>query len=218
MLIHERFVFLEMRKTGCTFVAEALKQALLPGSLRSMTKHMGWAGIPPEAAGRPVLMYVRNPWDWYVSWYHFNLLHPELRNQEFWVLSEGGTLDFDATVRNACRLQKCHIAAVGLSPKLCETLSGKDLYMVFFNDMVGEGNDCDSLTIGRFESLIDDLADFLVGTGIELPDGALARIRAMAPVNSSGHRPYHEYYDEELRDLVGRASQPLIERFEYSFA
>ena len=45
----------------------------------------------------------------------------------------------------------------------------------------------------------------------------IGRIRAGAPVNASDHGPYRDYYDDELRDLVGKACRPLIERFGYRF-
>ena len=76
--------------------------------------------MPPEAEGRPVLMYVRNPWDWYVSWYHFwtrswlPRLPPETVRANPWtrlLLGDGfevtdqglrGIEDFATVVRAAC--------------------------------------------------------------------------------------------------------------------
>ena len=71
--------------------------------------------------------------------------------------------------------------------------------------------------MGRFESLVDDLGGFLDSAGVELPDGAIERIRSAAPLNASERGPYRDYYDDELRDLVGESCRPLIERFGYAF-
>jgi len=40
----------------------------------------------------------------------------------------------------------------------------------------------------------------------------------LGQVNSSRHRPYTEYYDDELRELVGRFYRRDLELFGYSFA
>jgi hypothetical protein len=191
-----------MRKTGCSFVADVLQRELPPGSLRVVGKHTGWDRIPPEAAGLPVLVYVRNPWDWYVSWYHFNLARdvPTLFWRKF---SKDGSLDFPATVRNA----------VSASSKKW----GSDFYSAVFRNILGRGFDAESLTVGRFESLVDDLDDFLAKVGVGLTDEAIDRIRVEPPVNVSDHRSYHEYFDDELRDVVASGCRMFIDRFDYRF-
>lgn len=206
MLVHERFVYLHLPKTGGTFIADALERELSSdAAVREIPgKHTGWDGIPDDAAGRPVLVYVRNPWDWYVSWYHFKLTMPRTRDQFFNALSADGRLDFAATVRNACLLVR-------------PITRGHDLYTSQFLASVGSGLDSELLTIGRFESLVDDLERFLGKARVRLSDGALARIRAQEPLNASDRRSYRDYYDDELRDLVGESCRTLIERFEYRF-
>jgi hypothetical protein len=202
MLVHDKFVFLQVRKTGCTFIADALRQELPAESLRTVGKHLSWTKIPAEAEGQPVLAYVRNPWDWYVSWYHFNKLG-NMGNPIFRALSDGGELDFAATVSKACTWG------------VAET--GSDLYTFLLRTVVGRRLDSELLTIGRFESLVEDLESFLLEVGVPLADGGIERIRATAPVNASDRGPYGAYYDDELRDLVGGACRPLIERFGYEF-
>ena len=36
--------------------------------------------IPPEFRDLPVLGFVRNPWDWYVSWYHYIRAQEQRKN------------------------------------------------------------------------------------------------------------------------------------------
>jgi hypothetical protein len=202
MIVHDRFVFLQMRKTGCTFLAEALQRELPPGSLRSVGKHAGWERIPPEARGRPVLAYVRNPWDWYVSWHRFNQARDAPTS--FWrTLSAQGRLDFAGTVRNAV--------------SFASEEWGRDLYSAIFRHLVADRLDSDLLTVGRFESLIGDLDRFLSTAGVELPDGALAAMHGGTRLNASERGPYQQYYDEELRDLVGASCDLFVDRFGYRF-
>lgn len=202
MLIHDRFIFLRVRKTGSTFVADALRRELPAESVRRLGRHSGWNRIPSGIEGRPVLAYIRNPWDWYVSWYHFNQAR-NARDGIFRALSDGGRLDFAPAVSNACT-------------RVTEEF-GSDLYTSFFKMVVGSGLDSELLTIGRFESLIDDLEGFLTATGMALAPGGFDRIRAMAPVNATDRAPYRAYYDDALRELVGEACRPLVERFGYEF-
>ncbi len=203
MLVHDRFVFLQMRKTASTFLVDALEDELPDGSLERHRKHAPWGEMPSEAAERPVLAFVRNPWDWYTSWYHFNRENGGQPNG-FWIaMSQAGELDFPATMRNAFQL--------GFA------IMGGDLYSTLFRNLVGDGLDSSRLTVGRFESLIDDFERFLDCAGVELPDGAIDRIRLRSPLNASVHEPYREYYDEGTRDLVATWCRPLIERFGYEF-
>ncbi len=204
MLVHDRFVFLQVRKTGCMFVADALRRELPEDSWKFIAQHADWGNIPPDAADRPVLAYIRNPWDWYVSWYHFNLEFNEGRGEPFFrVMSEGGTLDFAATVRKSCTyFTEC---------------MGVDIYTFMFKTLVGGGLNSELLTVGRFENLVDDLERFLGRAGVTLEDDAIARIRAADPYNASRHSPYREYYDDALRTLVATSSTDLIERFGYEF-
>jgi hypothetical protein len=203
VLVHDRFVFLQMRKTGSTFLSTVLQEELPSGTLSPGSEHADWSKIPSGADDRPVLVYVRNPWDWYVSWYHFNLMQGGTGNGYWRVLSERGELGFAETMRKALR------ASVAIM--------GADLFSTLFRNLIGDGLNSERLTVGRFESLVDDLERFLATAGVDLDADAITRIRARAPVNSSSHGPYGDYYDDELRELVGNSCQPLIERFGYGF-
>jgi hypothetical protein len=202
MLVHDQFVFLQMRKTGSTYLTDALQREL-PSEICKLQKHSNWARIPPQAVGRPVLSFIRNPWDWYVSWYHFNLMRGGTPNGFWKAVSAQGTLNFTDTVHRAC-----HVAAA---------VMGGDLYSTLFRNLIGDGLNSELLTVGRFELLIDDLESFLSAAGVKLTNGGVARIRAGSPLNASDRGPYREYYNKELRDLVGEWCQPLIDRFGYTF-
>jgi hypothetical protein len=201
MVIHSQFVFLQMRKTGSTYLTTALKRELT--DVRELQTHADWAEIPTEAAGRPVLTFIRNPWDWYVSWYHFNLRRGGNPNGFWGAMSNEGELGFTDTVRKAC--------------KVTRTIVGGDLYSSLFRNLVGDGIGSQRLTVGRFESFVDDLEVFLSAVGAQLKEGGMGRIREGSPLNASTHGHYREYYDDELRDVVRKTCRPLIERFGYRF-
>jgi hypothetical protein len=209
MLIHDRFVFLHLPKTGGTFIASALKREL-PGSLTRGApgrKHPGWEDIPEGLDDRPVLVYVRNPWDWYVSWYHA-VLPPRFGPHG---CPKAGVNGFDTVVRAACE------GLIDPDGGRGAPSQREDFYTARIHRFFGGGLGSDRLVVGRYESLIEDLDRFLTRVGAPLDSAALARIRAAAPLNATDHKPYREYYSEQLRDLVGRCCRMPIERFGYSF-
>src|ERR1700761_6631916 len=101
MVITDRFVFLHLHKSGGTFVLECLRRFVR--SSRTIGFHLPRGRIPTESGHLPVLGFVRNPWSYYVSWYHFQVQRPS-PNALFRVVSEEGTLGFDATLRNLLEL------------------------------------------------------------------------------------------------------------------
>jgi hypothetical protein len=94
---------------------------------------------------------------------------------------------------------------------------GDDFYTTRFRRFCGEGLQSDELTFGRFERLLEDLDCFLKAAGAPLSERSMARIRTAEPLNPTQRRPYREYYDGELRDLVADSCRMLIARFGYRF-
>lgn len=215
MLIHDKFVFIHLQKTAGTFLADALRRELPAGSLTRGAKgklHPGWDDIPVDVSDRPVLGYVRNPWDWYVSWYHFVKTHGA-GGVPYRILLGNGKNDFAMSVRNACSgmVESWGIDGIRFIGR------GDDFYTTCFRLFFGAGLDSERLTIGRYESLIDDLELFLSRVDVSLDASATTRIRQGERLKASEHRPYREYYDDDLRDLVGESCRSLVERFGYRF-
>jgi hypothetical protein len=246
MLIHDRFVFIHVPKTGGRFVSEALSHEVqgCTDPYGPQHRHYGWDKIPAEATGRPVLAFVRNPWDWYVSWYSFAVAdrpatgfhralaeRPLLRrlitarsaDTESSTITVDDIDDFATTVGRACGgiLEDSDEAELARladeSPMARLLMEGHDFYTARLTVVLGPGSDSELLKIGRFESLTDDLLSFLEDVGLGLSGSTVAKIRAMEPVGASRRSHYREYYDDDLRDLVGRSCKALIDRFEYTF-
>lgn len=214
MLIARDFVFLHVPKTAGGSVTHLLRDLLEPGSFRTgpgPSKHPGWRHIPPEAATLPVLAYVRNPWDWYVSWYHFH--RSRTATSRMWVSAFAEQRDFATVVRAACTGAIDHdrdVVRAGLA-------AGMDFYSARIHDVLGDGLADERLTVGRFECLFDDLERFLRLAGTRLPDDFAASARAAPVVHRGTRKHYREYYDAGLRDLVGERCAMLCDRFGYSF-
>ncbi|MFI5394676.1 MAG: hypothetical protein ACHQ9S_04010 [Candidatus Binatia bacterium] len=98
MIITPRFVFPHLHKSGGTFVNEALLNHL-PGAVKT-GHHRPASQLPPACVGLRVLGVVRNPWDFYVSWFTFQ----SRRREYVWrVFSDEGQLDFAATTERMLR-------------------------------------------------------------------------------------------------------------------
>jgi hypothetical protein len=228
MIATDHFVFLHLHKSGGTFVNEWLLR-FLPDA-RQIGYHLPRRLIPPPLAKRPVIGLVRNPWSYYVSWYAFQSRMPR-PNALFSVLSDGGALDFEHTVRNMLDLGTTGARLEALVAALPATYSNRGInlpgnevaairgtgmgFYSFLYRYMYEGPGL--LHMGRMESMRQELPSLLASTG-QMIGGAMASYLLEAPAaNESGHREYSTYYSAGLRDLVAERDAELIARYAYRF-
>lgn len=228
MIVTRDFVFLHLHKSGGTFVNQFLLRHFPDAEF--VGYHLPRAYLPRRCAGRPIFGLVRNPWDYYVSWYTFQAGKAS-PNPLFRVTSDDGRLAFPETVRNLAGLgqdaERCaRVAAalpeefpnrgINLTRRCLGTLAGSPLgfYSWLYERMYGDGT---GVTIGRMETLREDLARFLRDIGVPL-DGARADyLSRQPPLNASVHAPYASLYDDGLRDFVAAKDALVIERHGYGF-
>ena len=214
VIVSDDFVYLHMPKTGGGTIRSVLKSVLPKRYARNGPHphvHPGWRYIPPEASDLPVLCYIRNPWDWYVSWYMFSN-HQTPRPAKLWVSGFGDHPDFPTFLRRACTGRLDHDREEIAAP----LRRGEDFYTVRLRDLVGGLSD-DRVTYGRFERLFDDLDGFLRGVGAPVPDDFVAQAGGVPGVHLGSRGPYRDYYDDETRALVERSCSDVVERFGYTF-
>ncbi len=235
MIVTDKFAFVHMHKTG----GQSLLN-IIAGSIpdaRQIGYHYPWHLLPEEYRDRPLVGMVRNPWDWYLSWYAFNT-RPEVGNPMFYIVSDGCQADYRQTIENLVNL--CSDSAEAgyhrnaLIEILPETLEGnigigltKDdiraiepseegYYSWQFRRMHGD-LDRDDLHIGRFENLQDEFLRIMSELEVEQTGDMQAGFDRIPRVNASKHSHYSEYYDDALRELVARRESGLIDRFGYEF-
>lgn len=128
MIVTDKFVFLHLHKSGGTFLNKVIS-TLFP-TAKEIGYHYPMSMIPQEYRHLPVLGVVRNPWDFYVSYYAFQQYHiaqaetiiGNLSQKEYQLLvekgidfrervdilfdemSNKGTLDFHETTTNLLNL------------------------------------------------------------------------------------------------------------------
>ncbi len=228
MIICKAFVFLHLHKSGGTFVNHMMMKCI--PSARRIGYHLPYSEIPDALRHLPVLGTVRNPWSYYVSWYHFQSGQAK-PNPLFRLCSGDGSRDFAGTIRNLVTLCDAPeridaLKAVfpdtfvnhglNLTRACIETLRGKDVgFYTFLHDRLYAG--APSPRILRMEGLRDELPKSLAG--LRGPEMMLVSdfLQSVADLNVSDHAPYRDYYDADLRDLVGRMDRPVTEAYGYAY-
>ena len=93
MIVTDHFVYIHASRTGGTFLNKLILEHV-PGA-RMIQYHGHLKDLPERFSDRPVIGFVRNPWDWYVSMY---CDYKRKQQYIFQILSDRGTLGFQATV------------------------------------------------------------------------------------------------------------------------
>ena len=213
MIVCKQFVFVHMPKTGGTWLREVFKKYRHPlWHLKEREGHLTSAEAPP---GRLVLGIVRNPWDWYVSWYFFRVREFRERTglfgrnpaREWGKLLTGWHEHLstpDAQTRDGFQRALPGLMDGTLADSYTET------HERFFGD--------DRPThLARFETLGADVTDFLKAHRIPNKLNLRTALRTFPRKNTSRHGPYRDYYDDGARDLVVKADRAIIERYGYEF-
>jgi hypothetical protein len=220
MLVASQLVFVHIPRTGGRFIRTVLREHLeLDVKAPRFPGHASYDELPIEFRDRPAFCVVRNPWDWYVSWYHYVMktgprlatLDPDNPKRTTWQTAfRGGRSSFDETVTRACEGRLEHPFAKAMRRR------DIDLYSEHVRVLAGRAIKRGQLEAGRFEELIPFLVAFLDRRGL-LTESVREAIEQSPPTNAAPHGPYRDYYDEDLRELVAHKARWLTERFGYAF-
>ena len=97
MICTNAFVFIHLHKAAGQSINAALQHCM--PSAKPIGYHYPAALIPQEYSDLPIVGIIRNPWDWYVSWYAFNNIGG-VKNPLFNIVSNGKQADFKTTISN----------------------------------------------------------------------------------------------------------------------
>jgi len=238
MITTDKFAFVHMHKTGGQSLGHILESCM--PDMKHIGYHYPYHMLPARYSSLPVVGMVRNPWDWYISWYAFNT-RPEVGNPLFFIISDGFQADYRRTIKNLINLpsnlpESRHYrnalidilpdtldgnAGVGLTRDCIRNMTSSDgadtgYYSWQFQRMHGD-LDNDKLFIGRFENLQADFLSIMETLDVEQVDAIKAKFDTSQRMNTSRHSHYSKYLDDELRDLIADKESALIERFGYRF-
>lgn len=230
MIATDHLVYIHLHKSGGTFINEALMR-FMPGA-RQLGYHLPCRMIPPVLRALPVLGFVRNPWSYYVSWYTFQS-SMAIGNAVFRSMSDDKSLGFAATIRNLLSLgQPGSPRLDALLEALPEAYGTKGLnlpraalapirdsglgFYAYLHQYMFSGHG-GRIFLGKTEQMREDFLAFLARYGIPASDSLRDYILNEPARNRSEHRPYMEFYDEELREMVAERDASVIRSYGYRF-
>ena len=234
MICTPKFSFIHLHKTGGQSINELLLTQI--PEAKEIGYHLPVAHLPSEARSLPVIGVIRNPWDWYVSWYAFNNLRG-VKNPLFNIVSRGKQASFKETIENLLRYPEINAqneifknSHRALLPENFENDGGagftKDCVDFFKSNEIGYyslliermfGEESDHLRLLRFERLATDFRNVMSELQVPEAGNILAALNQQPRKNSSARGHYAHYYDDELRDLVAEKEFSIVQRFEYAF-
>jgi hypothetical protein len=233
MIKTKDLTFIHTAKCGGSFVSDILLREF-EGMAVGPTFHTPRSKIKFNT---PVFIgTVRNPFEWYVSMYHF---YTEKENP---IIS--GLGDFKSTVTTLLNLrgtpkhkelQSCDLkdnaigfyfdkAKDGIVPRggytnqdFIDYPSDDGFFSWLWKRMNSDENGVtDDVHIMRVENLNNDLVDTLDKFS-EISKEQKNRILGYSKMNTTVRRDYREYYDSELIDLVYKNEGFILSKFGYEF-
>jgi hypothetical protein len=231
MIATDKFVFLHLERTGGNFFSEFLR-LFIPGE--ELGYHAPRKRLPERYAHLPVIGFIRNPWDWYVSFYYHKRFRLDILRDD----PALENLDFASATRALLHLgsdrppfNEVKQGFVNLCPELpplesmgvtkSELQDFRDEGIGFYTWMVRRmftcGGSLDDVRFGRFENLVEEIIPLLVQFGYDITDEMSAKLNALKNPNPTNHDHYSKYYDDELRALVAKQDRLIVERFGYKF-
>lgn len=205
MLLTRHFVFVHMPKTGGTFLNEVIREhAPANWDLQQLESHTPAAQVPASHANLPIFGFVRNPFDWYVSWYFYHhekyALGEVEPGHQFSKASQNSELPFCETLQ---RLMTIYLQdGKGFYTQMLEEKFGAKLALV---------------NVLRTETLRSDALGWLEQLPIAIPKSMAHALEKNPGVNKSQRRHYSCYYDDQTISLISSKENDVIRRFGYNF-
>lgn len=233
MIVTDQLVFIHLHRSGGRFI-RALLLRYQPDA-REIGYHFPATMIPSHYRDRPVIGFVRNPWDWYRSWYKFNRAQP--RSALYRVASADGQLGFEATVINllhlgsdASHFRQLRMKAVDALPHSILGNRGagitKDDLANFNDEKIGYYSwlvqrmykgllDSDQLRLGRFENFRPELQGLLKACGYSIESPLVQAVATSPPINTSDDALDADVVDGALQNEINLQERWMCERFNY---
>ena len=223
MVIHDKFIYIHMPKTGGTFVSYYL-QDNVPGS----NYFMPGSGHQPVSSQR--LTYpnhfmfgtIRNPWDWYVSVFQF-----DVGGGNYAKAIHECDDDFNKFVTmlltktkgaiSRIRFNRTSELNIGMCTYQYLLLFGNKQHIETKKEMRQENMGLDYII--KIEDIVTELPKMFKNFIFELSEEQKNVLTNMKKLNTSKswHENYRDYYTEETKELVRKKDRFIIEKYNYSF-
>jgi hypothetical protein len=239
MIVTKHFVYIHTSRSAGTFLNKLIIEHV--PEARMLQYHGHLKDLPKAFSHLPVIGFVRNPWDWYVS-----MIADYSRKQQYvyQIISNRGAFGFEETVSKFLNLGDNSDESKRLLGQLIKTaptsidartpprrhLPGlRAKYFAEYPDDVGyyswlfqlmyESDIDHDIHIGRFENLREEALRLFELTGTPITNDIRAYLTEAGALNSS-RRPKSILggYPPELEQLVADKEKYLIDQFAYEFS
>lgn len=239
MIVTKYFVYIHTSRHAGTFLNKLILKHI-PGA-RMIQYHGHLKDLPEEFSHLPVIGFVRNPWDWYVSMFFDYRRKSQYIYQ---IISDRNTLGFKATISRFLNLgdnsdqskrlldQLSKIAPTVMNAQTPQrrrlpnlrsehfaNYAGDQGYYSWLFQLMYESPRTHRIHIGRFENLREEVLRLFELTGTPITIRITDYLQDTGVMNSSP-RPetYISGYTPELEKLVAEKDAYLIDQFGYVFS
>ncbi len=239
MIVTNHFVYIHTSRTAGTFLNKLILEQV-PGA-QMLQYHGLLRDLPAAFSHLPVIGFVRNPWDWYVSMYSD---YQRKQQYVFEIISDGGTLGFEATVsrflnlgENNSQSKRLLNRLIHAAPKVIDASTPRRLgnpglrsehfaafpenlgYYSWLSKLMYESKKKHRVHFGRFEALREEALRLFTITGTPITEGITSYLNEADALNAST-RPKDTLgaYGPELELLVADKEKYLIDHFGYDFS
>jgi len=234
MVVLEDKIYLHFQKTGGLSVYRVIDNLRLKKLW--FREHCGIMNLPEEFRHLRRFSFIRNPYEWYVSYYHFHL-NGYLNKKEHWINPfliplAGDSPDFRKFIKNSCNLKSYFQDNPDRHELLFEIIEEvfRNRPRIWINKWfkdtanVREELSLDNLDMSLMEWYMNVIGLFEDNTTIykmEHFDESLEKefgpIERVPHLHTSLHKKYQYYYDTTLVDTVGESHAYVLDKYDYKF-
>lgn len=232
MIVTDHFVLIHTSRHAGSFLNRMVMQCV--SGAKKIRYHGHLSDLPSEYHHLPVIGMVRNPWDWYVSMYHN---YRQKRQHLFMAATDNDTVNFNEAVTrflilgdkseaSNMRLDLMGDAATVASmnsnrPRLesshFQAFSEDIGYYTWLRDTMYANDYNPTVHMGRFEDLRTEMFRLFDLTGTPVTDKITRYLNYKSARNTSDHTHYHDYYSDELAELVREKDNGIINDYGYTY-
>lgn len=229
MVVTSAFTFIHLHKSAGTFVNNFIARFFK--EIKIIGYHIPARFIPQEFHSLPIIGCIRNPWDFYVSWYFFQL-QKQQSSPLFLTVSDDKTRDFNGTMERLLSLnenEKLLVKIINQIPNnfvnsgmnvpghILGKILGTDvgLYSYLYQWMFFDAHSAP--TVLKIEDFPSALEKILISLDFDISPEMGNYLLSGVHANKSSHSHYSKYYSKEIADRVMILDKTVIENYEYGY-
>ena len=233
MIFHPDFVFAHLEKTGGTFIEKFLSRRIKDANHRpKVNRHDSLYLYKDDIEGYENIIkvgYIRNPYDWYLSFWCFSNDGKHPYSQHLYESKESKK-DINVWIEQLFKLTKVIPRYIARPPTLDLSIPVKlDIGLLTFRyltvyhhpDVFDDiENHSKYLVLNRvlkFENLTKELENFFSENLCNLSEKQLSQLYEMPNMRKTDHDHYSKYYTKEIIDLIRRKDRIIVDTYNYTF-